>query len=169
MSSEQRAVPLPPMWARWALAGLVAVAVVVGIVIGLHRAEPEGPASEAGAEAEINRVSDIAITEDQAPRSAGLPAGTTPAVALTQAITRDIHRRIATEKLTGPLQRISCAASGAGSVGRDPYRCTVRSAGLTYPFLAIVDERKRRLTWCKVDPPPVAGVGAEIPISPSCR
>jgi hypothetical protein len=169
MSSGQRAVPLPPMWVRWALAVLVAAAIVVGIVIGIHRAGPEGPTSEAGAEAEINRVSDIAIAEDQAPRSAGLPVGVAPAVALERAITSDIRRRIATAKLTGPLQRIGCAASGAGSAGRDPYRCTVRSAGLTYPFLAVIDEHSRRMTWCKVDPPPVAGVGPEIPISASCR
>jgi hypothetical protein len=157
------------MWSRWLLATVVAVAVIAGIVIAIHRAGPESPTTEAGAEAEVNRVSDLAITEDQAPRSGALPSRTAPAAALVQAITSDVHKRIADEQLTGPLQHVSCHAAGTPSAGRAPYRCSVRSAGITYPFLAVVDARQQRLTWCKVDPPPVAGVGPEIPISASCR
>ncbi|MGP0101050.1 MAG: hypothetical protein ACLPUT_05430 [Solirubrobacteraceae bacterium] len=157
------------MWARWALASAVAVALIASIVIAIHRAGPEGPTSEAGAEAEVNRLSDIAIAEDQAPHSASLSARSAPAAALERAIASDVRQRIAKAQLTGPLQGVSCGAAGAGSAGRAPYRCTVHSAGIAYSFQAVVDKRRQRLTWCKVDPPPVAGVGVEIPISASCR
>lgn len=157
------------MWVRWVLVSIVAVAVVAGVVIAIERAGPEGATSEAGAEAETNRVADIAISEDQAPRTAGLPAGAPPAGALQRAITSDVHRRIAGGQLTGPLQSVSCAVAGAGSAGRVPYRCTVRSAGIDYQFVAVADERSRRLTWCKIDQAPVAGAGPEIPISAACR
>jgi hypothetical protein len=169
MSSRLRAVQPPPMWVRWALAIVVALAVMAAIVIAITRAGPEPAGSEAGAEAEINRLSDIAITEDQAPHSASLARGSAPASALEQAIARDVRQRISSGQLTGPLKGITCTAAGGGSAGRDPYRCSVHSAGIAYPFVAVVDERKLQLTWCKIDPPPVSGVGPEIPLSASCR
>jgi hypothetical protein len=162
-------MPLPPIWARWALAIAVAVAVLVGIVIAVQGAGPESPTNEAGAEAEINRVADIAITEDEAPHLAGLPAGSAPALALERAIVSDVQRRITAHQLTGPLQSVSCKAAGTGSAGRTPYHCTVHSANIAYPFLAVVDKHRQRLTWCKVDPPPVAEGGPEVPLSASCR
>ncbi len=169
MSSWQRAVQPPPLWLRWVLAIAVAAALATAIVIAIHRAGPEAPSTEAGAEAEVNRVSDIVITEDQAPHSASLPPGLAPAAALHQAIASDVHQRIAHAQLTGPLESIACKAAGTGSAGRDPYNCAVRSAGITYKFLAVVDPSQRRLTWCKVDPPPVAGDGEEVPVSASCK
>jgi hypothetical protein len=169
MSSQRRAVQPPPIWVRWALTILVAAAVVAGVVIAIHRAGPETPTSEAGAEAEINRVSDIAITEDEAPHRATLSAGAAPASVLEQAITGDVHQRIESHQLTGPLQGVVCQATGAAKAGRNPYRCTVHSAGIAYPFVAVVDERTKLVTWCKVDPPAQANAGPEIPLSPSCQ
>lgn len=160
---------LPPMWARWALAVVVAVAVLAGIVIAVNRAGPEGATTEAGAEAEINRVSDIAISEDEAPHSAALARGSAPTTALEQAVASDVRQRIADTQLTGPLQSVSCHAAGAASGGRHPYSCTVRSASIAYPFLAVLDEGRRRLTWCKIDQPATADAGPEIPVSASCR
>jgi hypothetical protein len=169
MSSWRRAAWLPPIWARWVLATVLAAAVLAAIVIAVHRAGPEVNTSEAGAEAEVNRVSDIAITEDQAPHSASLPSGSAPASALERAIAGDVRHRIAGEQLTGPLQGIACKAAGAGRAGRDPYSCTVRSAGISYPFDAVVDAHRGLLTWCKVDPPPGTEAAPEIPVSASCR
>lgn len=157
------------MWARWVLAIVVAVAVIAGIVIVTDRAGPEGATSEAGAEVEANRVADLAITEDEAPRFASLPAGSAPVSVLERAIARDVAQRIAGNQLVGPLHSVSCRAAGTGSGGRDPYHCTVQSAGIAYPFLAVVDESRHRLTWCKIDQPPVAEAGPEVPISASCR
>lgn len=169
MSSQRRAVQPPPIWVRWALAILVAAAVTAGVVIAIHRAGPETPANEAGAEAEVNRIADIAITEDEAPHSAALSTDVAPTPALEQAIRGDVSQRIEAHQLTGPLQGVSCEAAGPGGGGREPYRCTVRSAGIPYPFVAVVDERRKSLTWCKVDPPAQANAGPEIPLSPSCR
>ncbi len=169
MSSGPWAPRLPPMWARWVLAALVGAAVVAGTVIAINRAGPESPTTEAGAEAEINRTADIAITEDEAPHSAGLAPGSAPASALERAIGQDVHERIAEHQLTGPLQSVVCVATGVASTGRDHYRCTVRSSGISYPFLAVVNESRKRLTWCKDDQPPVADAGPEVPISASCR
>lgn len=170
MESSRRRFQPPPLWARWALAIVVAGAIVAGIVIAADRAGPEGSSSsEAGAEAEVNRIADIAITEDEAPRFAGLAPGVAPARALERAIAANVRRRISDQQITGPLQGVACTASGAARAGRRPYRCAVRSAGISYPFLAVVDEPRRRLAWCKVDPPPNGSGGEEIPISASCR
>jgi hypothetical protein len=169
MSPQRWDLPLPPLWARWVLAVAVAVAVIASVVIAVDRAGPAGPSSEAGAEAETNRIADVAITEDQAPHSAALAGGAAPAVALERAIAADVRRRIADGQLTGPVQSVRCAAAGAGAAGRSPYRCTVHSDGVAYPFLGVADARSRRLTWCKVDPPAVPGEGAEIPVSAGCR
>jgi hypothetical protein len=160
-----------PLWARWAAAIVVAIAVIAGVVIAVNRAGPEGvAASEGGAEAEVSREADIAITEDQAPHTTGLHPGAAPASALQQGIAADVRRRISKSLLSGPVQGVSCSTAGSASAGRAPYHCTVRSAGISYLFLAVVDEHERRLTWCKVDAPPVgAGSGPEIPISASCK
>jgi hypothetical protein len=157
----------PPLWARWALAIVVAVTVIATIVIVADRAGPEG-SSESGVEAEINRMADILISEDEAPIVASLPAGSTPASALERAIASNVRQRIAQDQIAGPLQSVSCTAAGATSAGRDPYRCTVHSADIAYPFLAVVDESRQQLTFCRVDQPP-EGSGPEIPISASCK
>jgi hypothetical protein len=169
MSSRRLMLPSPPLWARWVLGALVAVAVIAGIVVATNRAGPEGIASEGSVEAEINRIADVSITEDEAPHFAGLSVGSAPAPALERAIANDVRQRIAADQLTGPLQGVICTSTGASRAGRRPYRCTVHSAGIAYPFLAVVDASRRRLTWCKVDSAPKAESGPEVPISPSCR
>jgi hypothetical protein len=169
MNETRWAALLPPLWARWAVGIALAVAVIATVVIAVHRAGPEVNTSEAGAEAEVNRISDVAISEDQAPHSAILPTGVVPARALERAIGGDVRQRIAGGQLTGPLQHLACRAAAGARAGRDPYSCTIRSAGLTYPFVAVLDTHRHRLTWCKVDPPPVANAGPEVPLSASCK
>lgn len=169
MNSRRATLRSPPLWVRWALGLIVGAAVIAGIVIATNRAGPEGIAAEGSIEAEINRIADVSITEDEAPHFAGLSAGSAPAPALERAIAGDVRQRIAANKLSGPLQGVTCIAAGAGSAGRDPYRCTAQSAGIAYPFLAVVDASRRRLTWCKVDSAPKGESGPEIPISPSCK
>jgi hypothetical protein len=160
---------LPPLWTRWVLAAIVGVAVLAGIVIVTNQAGPEGIASESAVEAEINRIADISTTEDEAPHSATLSPGSAPAAALQRAIASDIRQRIAANQISGPLHGVTCIVSGASSAGRDPYRCTVHSAGTAFRILAVINESQRRLTWCKVDTPPKGEPAPEIPISASCR
>jgi hypothetical protein len=162
-------VRLPPLWARWVLAAIVGVALLAGIVIETNRAGPEGIAAEGAVEEEINRIADISTAEDEAPRFAALSAGSAPAPALERAIASDIRQRIAANQITGPLHGVTCILAGAGSAGRVPYRCTVHSAGTAYLVLAVVNERRRRLTWCKVDTPPKGESAPELLISASCR
>ena len=157
------------LWRRWILAGIVAVALLVGLVLAVHGAEPEGSSSEAQAEAETNRIADIAISEDQAPHSASFSGSVPAAIALERAIGSDARSRIGAGQLTGPLQSVECAIAGQSKSGRTPYHCTIRSAGVSYPVLAVADQRTRRLVWCKVDEPAVANAGPEVPVSERCR
>ena len=159
------------LWRRWVLAAAVAAALLLALVIAVHRAEPEGASSEAQAEAETNRIADEAIAEDEAPHSAALAKGLTAAVALQRAIAGDARSRIESGQLAGPLQSVTCtaAAGGGSAAGRTPYRCTVRSDGVSYPFLAVADESTRQLVWCKVVEPAVAQAGPEVPVSMRCR
>ncbi len=150
------------------LAVLIAGAIIASIVIAIDRSGPEGSSSEAGAEAEVNRLADIAIGEDEAPHSYSLPAGANPATALMRSIEGNVRRRIAQDKLAGPLQSVTCEPAGSASGGRAPYHCNVRSDDLNYLYLAVIDESKRQLTWCKTDPRS-EDEGTEIPVSARCK
>lgn len=169
----------PPLWMRWALAiaGFAVLIAVIAIVVhSVNHSSSNAPgssASEARAEAEANREGQIVVEQDQAPHTAVLhPEETITTAATTAALERaiitDVQARITDSQLTGPLQGIRCQATGAPRAGRQPFHCTVRSAGIEYPFLAVADPRDKILTWCKFDPSPEAGVG-EVPVSARCR
>lgn len=170
---ESRHVSEPPaqpgrLWGRWLLAAVVAASLLFGLVLAVHRAGPEGSTSEAQVEAETNRIADVAISEDEAPHSAALSPRVPAVSALDRAIGGDARSRIERGQLTGPLQSVTCRASGKSDSGRPAYHCAVRSAGVSYPFLAVADQSARRLVWCKVDEPAVAHAGPEIPLSAAC-
>jgi hypothetical protein len=156
------------MWARFLLAAIVAAGAIAFIVIRVERAGPEGSSSEAAAEAEANRLADIAVTEDEAPHSAAISSGSATAM-LEQSIASDVRARISSRQLSGPLDGVSCRETSDAHAGRTPYSCTARSAQVSYPFVAVVDMQRRQLTWCKVDPPATAGAGPEVLISSRCR
>src|SRR5580693_4090676 len=150
------AVRRPPLWARWvlALAGAAILIAVIAIVTSGGEGSSNPTASERGAEVEANREGRIVVEQDQAPHSAPLGAGVPASVALRAAIARDANRRILHSELTGPLQRVRCGREGPSHGGLRAVRCTAYANGISYPFVAVVDARARRLTWCKVDPPP---------------
>lgn len=162
-----------PLWARW-LITILAFAALIAVIAIVARSGGKGNAngssqSEAAAVAEANREGQIAIAQDQAPHTASLRPGVSSEAALERAITADVRSRIEHGALTGPLQSVSCRAAGSVRAGRQPFRCTVRSAGIAYPFLAVADAQALMLTWCKVDPPPEANAPLEVPVSPRCR
>jgi hypothetical protein len=161
----------PPLWVRWLLAivGFLILIVAVRILTSGGEGSSGSTKSERAAEVEANREGQIVIEEDQAPHSAPLHAGVSAQVALELAITADAHDRILHGQLTGPLQRVRCGPAGPRRGGRQALRCTAHANGIAYPFVGIVDERARRLTWCKVDPPPSGGATPEVPVSPRCR
>jgi hypothetical protein len=162
-----------PLWGRWLITivvyGVAVAAVVIVVRGGVSGGGGVTTQSEAKAEAEANHEAQIVVEEDQAPHVAAWRSHTPVPMALKHAITGDVNTRIATQQLTGPLQSVHCAPSGAASAGRMPYRCTVTTAGIAYPFLAIADKQSGQLTWCKVDPPPSFGGSTSIPISSRCK
>jgi hypothetical protein len=169
-----RALRKLPLWARWLLTIVAYAVVIVAIVLVVRSANSASNSSaaspsEAAAEAEANRVGQIAIKEDEAPHSSPLRSAAPVQSALEQAIAGDVRARIAHGQLTGPLQRVRCKPAGTPQGARRPFSCTATSAGLAYPFLGVADERTRQLTWCKVDPPPAANAPLEVPVSPLCH
>jgi hypothetical protein len=158
-----------PLWARWAitiLAFLVVSFVIHNVIHGSEGAS--GPTSEElRSEFEANREGDVVVEEDQAPHTATLHAGVPARATLERAIAADVRTRVQSSELDGPFQSVRCATSGATHAGRQAYRCTVRSAGIAYTFLAVLDTPARQLTWCKIDPP--ANGSTAIPVSARCR
>jgi hypothetical protein len=164
-----RAVRSPPLWARWLLTLLAFVLLIVVVRIVADRSVSSPAESSPTAEAEANRVGEIVVTTDEAPHSSPLRAGATVGSALQRAIAGDVRGRIRHGELTGPLQSVRCAPSGQPRAGRRPFSCTVRSAGIAYPFLGVADERARTLTWCKRDPAPTSSGPPTAQVSSRCR
>jgi hypothetical protein len=160
----------PPLWARWLLTILTFAVLTLAAVVFVH-AHSEGTSaptkSEREAEVEANREGNVVIEEDQAPHTARLGAGVATLTALERAISGDAHGRIQAGNLTGPFQSVHCEAKGAAGANR-AFRCTVRAAGVNYPYVAVLGEHTRQLTWCKLDPPPASGA-PEVPVSPRCK
>jgi hypothetical protein len=163
-----------PLRTRWLITIAVYAVVIAAVVIVIHESGGghEGgisPQAEARAVAEANHEGRVAIAQDEAPHSARLARGQSVQVALERAIGADVRERIAHGELTGPLQNVACKPPAQPHAGRRQLRCTARSAGISYPFIGVADERILELTWCKVDPPPVANAPLEVPVSSRCR
>jgi hypothetical protein len=160
----------PPLWARWVLTFLVFVLLTVAIVVAIHHVNHSEPSPSEGSSAlEADRESRLALEQDQAPHTSTLGTGAPAHVALQRAIGADMLGLIRHEELSGPLQGVRCSPAGSPRAGRQAFSCTARAAAIPYPFLGVVDERGRRLTWCKFDPPPVSGGPQEVPVSKQCR
>ncbi len=160
----------PPLWARWLLTILTFAVLTLAAVVFIH-AHSEGTSaptkSEREAEVEANREGNVVIEEDQAPHTARLATGVATLTALERTISSDAHGRIQAGNLTGPFQSVHCEAKGAAGANR-AFRCTVRAAGVNYPYVAVLGEHTRQLTWCKLDPPPASGA-PEVPVSARCK
>jgi hypothetical protein len=142
----------------------------VAIVIAIHAVNDSGASpSERSAALEANREGRIALEEDQAPHTSGLGAGAPTRVALQRAIAIDMRNLIRHGALPGPPQGVRCSPSGTRHSGRQAFHCTARAAAIAYPFLGVLDEHARQLTWCKFDASPVSNGPQEVPVSPRCR
>jgi hypothetical protein len=160
----------PPLWARWLLTIFTFAVLTLAVMVFVH-AHSEGTSaptkSEREAEVEANREGNVVIEEDQEPHTARLGTGMATLKALERAIAGDAHSRIQAGNLTGPFQSVHCEAKGVAGAKR-AFRCTVHTAGVSYPYLAVLDEHTQQFTWCKVDPPPASGA-PEVPVSARCR
>jgi len=157
----------PPLWLQWVLSLVVAAAVIFGLVRFVQSNTANQITTEnASGEAQENREAEILVAEDQAPHTVPLPAHTVAAAAVNHAIRADMTTMIGQGSLDGPLQRSSCAATGPTGKAGQNFSCTVSAAGVSYPFVAVVDARARTIVFCKRDPPPVPS--QNVPLSPRC-
>ena len=118
-----------PLWARW-LGTLLAFALLIFVIHTVVRTS--GASSEASPEAEIDRVSEIVIAQDQAPHTAPLLPGDTARSGLQSAIAADVRNRIRREELTGPCR--TCAVHPPVRREPDGVRSAARCAPPASPF-----------------------------------
>jgi type II secretory pathway pseudopilin PulG len=166
---------------RIALAAL-AVVIVLGIAAALivpsvQQGKRDADARERAAERATFARERKRLARDQRLHSAtakGPPAQLRSE--LETSITADARARVRAGTLNGPILRTQCSPfRGAGGPPVGKYTCTavnreiVRSPGeraagtLGYPFWAIVDFRRKRYSWCKLNPR--AGEGSATPSS----
>jgi hypothetical protein len=158
--------PRLPLWARWALAlGIAAVlAVALVVYVDHHNTDSLAPESPTAA-VRANREAEIVVAQDQAPHLARLSPMTTGQAGFADVIRADMNRRIASGQIGGPLRRVSCRGDGS-SARQSGFSCTAAAGGFNYAFVGVLDDRARRVTYCKRDPPPVPS--ENIPVSRRC-
>ncbi|HUA43917.1 MAG TPA: hypothetical protein VMA77_01740 [Solirubrobacteraceae bacterium] len=157
----------PPLWLQWVLSLVVAAAAIVALVrfVQSNTANQITTESPAG-EVQQNQEAEALVAEDQTPHTARLPRHTAPAAALNRAIRADMKTMIDQGSLDGPMQRSSCAPTGPNGKDGQRFTCTVSAAGVSYPFVGVIDTRARTIVYCKRDPPPVPS--QNVPLSPRC-
>jgi hypothetical protein len=161
--------PNLPLWSRWLLTVIAFAVLIVAIGILARSGGSSSREVPPSTEVEANREGAAVISVDQAPHSMPLGSSAPENVALERAIAGDVRKRVAHQQLTGPFQDVSCSPSGHPVAGRRPFACTVISAGISYPFVGVVDTRAQTLTWCKRDPPLAGNAPLDVPVSARCR
>jgi hypothetical protein len=144
------------------LAAVLAIALVV--FVDNHNTDSLAPESPTAA-VRANQEAEIVVAQDQAPRLARLTATTSGQAGFADVIRGDMSRRIASGQIGGPLRRVSCRGTGS-SAGRSGFSCAVTAGGFNYAFVGVLDNRARRVTYCKRDPPPVPS--ENVPVSRRC-
>jgi hypothetical protein len=156
------------LWQRFALAGVVTVALLAALVVYVNNNNTDSPKStNPASDVEANREAEILVAQDQAPHTASLPGTATAAQTAARVVQASMKRRIARGELAGPLQRTSCRVAGRQTGSRRAFNCTAVAASVSYPFVGVIDRRERRITYCKRDPPPAPS--DDVAVSPSCR
>jgi hypothetical protein len=154
---------------RWTLTLLAFAVLIVVVAIVVRSGGSSEARTSTSAELEANHEGEVVIAADQAPHTAPLTSGAPALASLQRAIAADARERIRRSQLTGPLQSVHCEQSDKAKRALSPFSCTVRSAGISYPFLAVLDARTHTLTWCKRDPPPTSDAPLNVPVSSRCR
>ena len=157
---------IPLLW-RWGASLLVAAAAVVALIVFVdhnnnNRQSPVSPKRFA----QESHQAAVVIGQDQAPHTTHVAHAATAQAALVAGIRHEMHHRIATGNVDGPLQSVRCGRSGSRA-GRIAYHCIAKAEDEGYPFLAVVTASAHRAVYCKKDFPPQ--LGENIPVSSSCR
>jgi hypothetical protein len=143
------------------------IMIVIVQYVSSHNNDQTAGANNPAALAAANQEGAIIVRQDQTPHVARLRPGHRPAAALDGVVRAYVASLISRGIVDGPLKRSACIRL-APHRGRTtlPFRCAVIAGGLGYPFLAVVDVRARKITYCKVDAPPVPS--DNIPVSRRC-
>jgi uncharacterized iron-regulated membrane protein len=156
-----------PLWSRFVLAAAVAVGLLVVMVLFVEANNTNtNPSLNEASEVRANREAELLVAQDQAPHVVSLAAGAAPALALERAVHARMAAQVARGAIEGPLQAARCRLRAPATGAGRRYSCTVVAAGVTYPFLGVVDPRAHRLTYCKRDPPPLPS--DNVPVSRRC-
>ena len=155
------------LWARFALAGGIAIVLMVAMVLFVsHNNTDSNPITNFAGPTRANQDAKVLIAQDQAPRRARLTGRANPSIGLARVVRARIGTLVAAGSVPGPLGAARCHPVGATTGPRLAFICTVESAGVAYPFAGVVETTVGRITYCKRDPPPVdAGT---VPVSPLC-
>jgi hypothetical protein len=158
-----------PLWQRYAVSLLVAALLVAALIIWVsgHNTDSAPTNANPAAAVRANREARVLVAQDQAPHSAVLPARLPARAGLERVLHARIAAQVRSGAIAGPLKRARCRPSGARVGLRVGFSCTVDSGSVNYPFLAAVDTARRRVTYCKRDPPPVPS--ETVPVSSDCR
>ena len=168
--------------ARIAIVACVAagLAVIVAFVApNIRQAKHTQATEQARARAAAVAAERRRLTEDQRPHHATLDSRSTAVVELQRAITRDARQRVRAGALPPPpVRRSRCHAASPDATARAAlaaggrlFDCLALGPhGGAFGFVAVVDYRQRRLTWCKTNAIALtdATALATVPLDRSC-
>jgi hypothetical protein len=145
-----------PLWQRYAVSGVIAVALLTGMVIFVagHNTD-SGPTNiNPTATVQANREAEILVEQDQAPRTVRLPSGLVPVRALESVIHAHVSAQVKDGALSGPLTPARCHPTGAHTPTAVGFSCEIEAGSVNYPFLAAVDTAAGGGSQWKRGPPP---------------
>jgi hypothetical protein len=161
----------PPSWRVWILslggAAVFVVAMVLFVNAEDETANQPARVTSRAAIVEQNREARIEVEQDQVPHVAALRGRLSGRSAMRSAVAGFMRRQVALGTFAGSVARSSCTPAAGATHSRLAFRCGVVVGNVTYPFLGVVDESSRQVTYCKRDVyPPVLGMN--VPVSPRC-
>jgi hypothetical protein len=161
------------------LVGLVAgVAITVTLVVpAVRHSKREASREERTANRTLVLQARRRVIEDQRPRLARATSRGAAVGELQQAITRDARERFGRHALPGPPVRATrCQPASADEptgrgAGVRRFTClALTSPSIGFEFVAVVDDRRHRLVWCKTNPQGATDTKplAVVPLAPKC-
>lgn len=161
-----------PLWLQWflpfAFAGAVVLALVLFVNYETNDVPQIAPVNNPKAVAEQYREDRILVQELQAPRTAKLRAGESPAAGIRAAVIAYMSHQISIGTFDGPIKHTSCSAAGGATGSRLTFHCdlTASAQAVTYPFDGVVRPSTGVITYCRRVAPPIPSMN--VPVSRRC-